>query len=174
MLYRIKQGVRALFAWARPVDLSAAEAILTPAQMALFRRMRRSEQQHSLRVVEALRARGQDQPDLLVAGLLHDVGKSRAPIGLVGRTLVVLVRRFAPALYRRWGRGEARGWLTARAARAFVVAEQHPEWGAEMLAGAGASARAVALVRRHQERVSEPQSEEERLLAALQEADAAN
>jgi predicted hydrolase (HD superfamily) len=169
MRYRIWQGVRALFAWTRPLDLAPAEALLSPALLALFKRMRRSEQLHSLGVLETLRARGHDHPDLLVAGLLHDVGKSRAPIGLVGRTLVVLVRAFLPGRYWQWARGKANGWR-----RAFVVAEAHPAWGAEMVSEAGASALVVALVRRHQEKIGETGTEEERLLAALQAADAAN
>lgn len=169
MLYRIEQGVRALFAWTRPVDLTPVDALLSPPLAALFARMQRSEQQHSLRVLESLRRAGHEQPDLLVAGLLHDVGKSQMPIGLVGRTLVVLAKAFAPPLYGRWAQGEARGWR-----RAFVVAERHAAWGAEMLTEAGATPLAVALVRQHQEHVEHPQTEEERLLAALQVADGEN
>lgn len=169
MRHRIWQGIRALLAWTRPLDLTPAEALLSPALLALFKQLRCSEQLHSLGVLETLRARGHDQPDLLVAGLLHDVGKSRAPIGLVGRTLVVLVRAFLPGLYRRWAGGEANGWR-----RAFVVAEAHPAWGAEMVSEAGASPMVVALVRRHQEQLGEPGTEEERLLAALQAADGDN
>ena len=132
MQHRIWQGVRALFAWTRPLDLTPAEALLSPALLALFKRLRRSEQLHSLGVLETLRAEGHDHPDLLVAGLLHDVGKSRASIGLVGRTLTVLVKTFLPGQYGRWARGEAHGWR-----RAFVMAEAHPAWGAEMVGGGG-------------------------------------
>lgn len=169
MFYRVQQGLRALTAWLRPVDYATAQAILSPPLVALFMQMRRSEQQHSLHVLASLRQMGHHHPDLLVAALLHDVGKSRARIGLVGRTLAVLARTFTPSLARRWAAGEERGWR-----RPFVVAERHPAWGAEMLAEAGAPPLAVTLVRRHQEWVNDPQTEEERLLAALQAADAAN
>lgn len=169
MIYRIEQGLRALFAWTRSLDDAPAREILSPRLMALFKRMRRSEQLHSLRVLATLRSQGHDNPDVLVAALLHDVGKSRFPIGLVGRTVAVLVKAFAPRLYRRWASGEPRGWR-----RAFVVVEQHAAWGAEMLEKADASPAATKLVRRHQERLASVVTDEDVLLAALQAADAAN
>ena len=170
MLYRIRQGINALFAWGRALDLAQPEAILGPQLMALFTQMRRSEQLHSLRVLATVQAMGHTEPDLLVAALLHDVGKTRAPIGLMGRTLAVLVRAALPGIAHHWAQGEPVGWR-----RALAVAERHHAWGAEMLAEAGASPLAMTLVRRHQEKMSgQPAGEENRLLAVLQAADAAN
>jgi hypothetical protein len=52
------------------------------------------------------------------------------------------------------------------------VAEQHPQWGAELAAQTGASPLTVALIRRHQEPfTSQPASMEEQLLGQLQTAD---
>lgn len=165
--HRIRQGLAALTAFARRVDWATAEEVLTAEQMALFRRMRRSEQLHSLWVMKTLRAQGHNHPDLLVAALLHDVGKSRYPLTLPERTLVVLVRRLVPHLATRWGAGRPQGWR-----RAFVIACQHPLWSAEDMLAAGASPLAAALARRHQERLDRPpRSEEEHLLRLLQAAD---
>ncbi len=165
--HRIRQGLVALTAFAHRVDWEAAAEVLTAEQLALFRRMRRSEQLHSLRVMKTLRTQGHDHPDLLTAALLHDVGKSRYPLTLPERTLVVLVRRLAPRLAARWGAGQPRGWR-----RAFVIARQHPLWSAEDMLAAGTSPLAAMLARRHQERLDNPpQSEEERLLRLLQAAD---
>ncbi len=166
-LRRIEQGLRALFSFALPVDDDAARAVLPPELFALFKRMRRSEQQHSLRVMRTLRARGFDDPDLLTAALLHDCGKSRYPLTLFGRTVGVLVRAILPGAYARWSHAEPVGWK-----RPFTVAGQHPAWSAADMESAGASEQAVILARRHQNRViGEPGTEEDRLLAALQAAD---
>jgi hypothetical protein len=167
---RLRQGLRALTAWTRPVDMALARSILSPEEMALFRRMRRSEQLHSLNVLRGVQAGGETDPALLVAALLHDVGKTIAPFTLPERVLVVLVYRFAPALYARWGKAEPRGWR-----RPFAISARHPEWSAAMLAGAGSDPRVVELARRHQEPVPNPPHDEiERLLLALQAADDAN
>lgn len=171
MIRRISQGLRALVAFAIPVDDDAARRVLSnPALFRLFKRMRRSEQLHSLRVVKTLQGQGHDHPDLLAAALLHDSGKSRCRLTIFGRTLAVLGRRLLPSRAARWAQGEPRGWR-----RPFVIAEQHPVWSAEDMAAAGASPLAVTLARRHQEPPAEsPQSEEDHLLALLQAADNQN
>jgi predicted hydrolase (HD superfamily) len=56
-----------------------------------------------------------------------------------------------------------------------VVACQHPTWGAEMATKAGASATAVSIIRRHQERlVAPPVNREENMLHLLQLLDNQN
>jgi hypothetical protein len=168
---RVRQGLRALSAWARPVEDDLAAAVLSPPLLALFHRMRRSEQQHSLNVLRTLRGWGYGEAPLLVAALLHDVGKSRASYHLWDRVLVVLAKVAAPGWVRRWGeQGEPIGWR-----RPFAISLQHPQWGAELARAAGAEPLAVELIARHQERLDhEPRTTVERLLAALQAADNAN
>lgn len=168
---RLRQGVRALFAWAERVDEGLAVEVLSPPLLALFQGMRRSERQHSLNVLRTLRAAGYDHPALLTAALLHDVGKSRAAYHLWDRVIVVLVSAVAPETARRWGAVESpRGWR-----RPFVIREQHARWSADMVAEAGGDPLAVALIAAHQQHLDgPPASEMERLLAALQAADDAN
>ncbi|MBN1202151.1 MAG: HD domain-containing protein [Anaerolineae bacterium] len=168
--YRFQQGIRALGSWLCPVDDALARRHLSPALVDLYLRMRRTERQHSQRVLCDLLKDGHTQPDLLTAALLHDVGKIRLPFFLPEKVLVVLVKAFAPGLYWRWGSGPARGWR-----RPFAVSVQHPAWGADIVAGAGGSPLAVELIRRHQDILDGlPQTGTDRLLAALQQADNRN
>ena len=142
--YRLAQFGRTLAAPFRPMDESYADTRLAPRLLTLFRQLPRLERQHGIAVCQALEARGHTDPDLLVAALLHDVGKLTIPPRLWERVLVVLGEHFFPALAERWGHGEPRGLR-----RGFVIRRRHPEWGAELAAQAGAAARAMTLIRRH-------------------------
>ncbi len=168
--YRAGQFFRALTA--RPLTASEREevaAVLTPAQQALFRRMRRPDQRHSLLVQRTVVEMGYSDRELLAAALLHDVGKSCFRLRLWEQPAVVLIRMWRPAVVQQWGAGEPRGWR-----RPFVVYEQHPEWGAEMATAAGCSALTVWLVRHHQTEPHPGREREYRFLRALQHADSKN
>lgn len=143
--YRIRQGLRALFAFSQPVDDDLAAQHLTPELLACFRAMRRSEQLHSLHVLRTVLAQGSTPPDLAVAALLHDAGKSRYPFPVWQKTLVVLVRAFAPRLFERLSSGSETNWLH----RPFVLSVHHPTWSAEQVAAAGGSEGAVWLIAHH-------------------------
>jgi HD superfamily phosphohydrolase len=180
-LYRTRQFWLALRNQPVQEDFMQAQAVLTRPQMELFLRLQPSEQTHSLSVFRALQAQGEASPDgcnreILVAALLHDVGKSRFSLHLWERVLIVLGRAIFPRQVVRWGRlaGTSRKDHTGLR-RAFIVAEQHPLWGAEMAAAAGASPLAITLIRRHQDRLSPTMtvdaSLEERLLRTLQAVD---
>ena len=56
-----------------------------------------------------LAERGFTRLELLQAALLHDVGKSSAPINLAERVEAVLVRWLLPGCYARWAQAEPRG-----------------------------------------------------------------
>jgi hypothetical protein len=143
--YRIRQGLRALTAFAQPVDVDLAARYLNPALLACFRTMRRAEQLHSLRVLRAVLAQGDTPHDLAVAALLHDVGKSRYPFPVWQKTLVVLARALTPGLFTRLSCGRETDWRC----RPFVLSAQHPAWSAAQVAAAGGSPRAVWLIAHH-------------------------
>ncbi len=169
-MMRLRQGIRALFAWTQPVDDALAAEVLSPPLMALFKQMRRSEQLHSLNVLRTLRAQGHTDPALLTAALIHDVGKTRASYLIWDRVLVVLVKAIAPGAVKRWGLSAPTGWR-----RPFAVSVQHPRWSAEMAAQAGADPLAVMLIADHQNHLEyPPQTQAEQLLVQLQTADDAN
>lgn len=122
-----------------PGERAALDAWTTPAQRALFDAMPRADRRHALDVVAGLRARGMDDPDILVAGLLHDAGKGRS---------IRLWHRVA------WSLGELSGpWVWGMAARlpggaaAMARLRDHAERSAELAAWAGCGPRTVALIR---------------------------
>ena len=173
LLYRTRQFWQAISTRSSQVDLELISSILTPSQISLFNQMQASEQAHSLRVFRKLTSQEEQNTDLLVAALLHDVGKIRAPLRLWERVLIVLVRVICPGCIHKWGSAPSEGSLSWR--QTFVVAEQHPQWGAELAAQCGTSALAVELISRHQEQLTSSQvsgsSMEDSLLRKLQAVD---
>jgi hypothetical protein len=175
-LYRTRQFWMALKPAAPHADLEIIATLLNGEQIALFQRMQSSEQAHSMRVLQALLERGERDKDLCVAALLHDVGKTRYPLRLWERVWIVLVQAACPDCVQSCG--QERDWQLETAVwwqKAFVVAVQHPQWGAEMAAAVGASPLAETLIRRHQEKLASPVrreiTREETLLQILQSVD---
>jgi putative nucleotidyltransferase with HDIG domain len=174
IIYRTRQFWHALGSEPSAEEMALVDALLTPPQRTIFTRMHKSEQVHGLLVLNSLQDLGENDKDLLVAALLHDVGKSRFPLHLWERVVIVLAKKICPACVRRWGETGVgkdqtpRGWR-----RAFIIAERHPTWGAEIAAQVGCSRLTANLIRRHQETipVSECDSIENRLLLKLQAAD---
>ena len=142
---------------------------LPPQALDLYRAMPSQDRQHASNVFRTLEQEGYDDPDLLAAALLHDVGKGVPPRGglrLWHRVAVVLMRAFWPGLLERIGQEERDGWR-----RPFYIQLHHPALGAELARQAGCSPITVGLIRRHED---PPQQEDEPLLAALQAADGTN
>lgn len=143
--YRVAQFWRTLRAPWWPVDVAYARARLEPELLTLFQRMARAEQQHGIALCQALEERGVTDTDLRVAAVLHDCGKTVAPPTLWDRVLVVLGEWLLPRQAARWAATDTARGLT----RGFVIRRRHAEWGAALAQEAGASERAVALIREH-------------------------
>jgi putative nucleotidyltransferase with HDIG domain len=192
--YRVRQFFETLFVSLTSADLELVRQTLTPAQVTLFIQLQPSEQVHAVRVLRAIQencqANGLQPPaDLLVAALLHDIGKALYPLRIWERVVIVLGKKILPESAARWGNGRETSTATPRGwGRPFVIAAQHPAWGAEMAARQGTSPRAVALIRRHQDPflgqglnqstglnqsigLNQNLNEEDRLLAILQAVD---
>ncbi|MGB2696055.1 MAG: hypothetical protein WBD55_12835 [Dehalococcoidia bacterium] len=140
-VYRSRQFVGSL----RPrIDIGArddAYALLSDGERALFESMTTRDQQHGLEVYSRLREQGQAARDLLVAALLHDVGKGR--IALWHRVAYVLLDAGAPGLLDRLATpSDAPGWRPA-----LYRCRHHSELGARLAADAGSTARVVELIR---------------------------
>jgi hypothetical protein len=120
---------------------------LTPRQLALFDAMHRADQRHGLDVVARLRQAGHEDPDLLIAALLHDCAKGPS---------VRLPHRVAWSLGERYGDVVRR--VSARLpgfGSAFRRLEDHADASARLALEAGCSARAAELIR-HQADPTDP------------------
>lgn len=148
-------------------NLAEIQAHLKQDEVDIFNLYSPSEKQHGYQVLKTLKLAGYEQPDLLAAALLHDIGKTRFPLSIWERAIVVIGGKLIPRKATHWGRGEPRGWK-----RPFVVKAKHPAWGGEMMQVVGSSPLTISLIRRHQELLPETEvSEEEKLLKFLQWAD---
>jgi hypothetical protein len=150
--YRTRQFWHGLRITPTNNEMDRARSVLSSTQFDLFMRMQPGEQSHSLAVFTKLSAAGDDDPDLLVAALLHDVGKTLFPLKLWERAWIVLANAVFPRFSNGWALGDFEDlkklsfWK-----RPLVVAKQHPKWGAELAAQAGSSHLVVSLISRHQE-----------------------
>lgn len=138
---KVRQARRHLGARVAPGERDALAGWLSPAQLALFDGMHVADRRHGLDVAAWLRADGITDPEVLVAGLLHDAGK-----GATG-----FVPRVAYSLGQAYG-----SWVTGSAARlpgmrrSLARLAAHAETSARLAAAAGCSPRTVELIR-HQD-----------------------
>jgi hypothetical protein len=139
---RIRQFGRYVTGRVSASERRALRSWLTPAQLELFEEMHRADQRHGLHVVVTLRRAGHSEPDLLIAGLLHDCGK--------GRSLHVW-HRVGWSLSQRYGEGVRHALVRLPTFRgAFATLEAHADKSAEMALVAGCSPRTADLIR-HQD-----------------------
>jgi hypothetical protein len=121
-----------------PSERAALAAWISPAQLALFDSMHVADRRHGLDVVASLRAEGATDPDVLVAGLLHDAGKEDT--GVWPRVAYTLGSRYGGWVW------DVATWLPGFRP-ALERLRTHAETSAALAIAAGCSARTVALIR---------------------------
>lgn len=159
--YRGRQFLGSLRARVSAEERAAVAGVLTPSEQRLFESMTVRDQRHGLDVYDRLRCQGEDDPFLLRAALLHDVGKGR--LSVWHRAVYVVLSAGAPSLLRRLAAEEVVGWR-----RALWRCLHHPEIGAALAAEAGSVPEVVRLIR-----LQEADAEGDRRLSLLRAADEA-
>jgi hypothetical protein len=136
---KVRQTARHLTGRVSAAEQAELDGWLTVPQRQLFDSMHRADQRHGLDVVARLRADGYGDPDLLLAGLLHDCSKGRG---------VRLPHRVAWSLGERYGGVvlDLCSWLPGYRA-AFGRLAGHAEGSARLALEAGCSARTAELIR---------------------------
>lgn len=145
--YRVWQLVAGWRARLTPAAITEIRALLSPEELLLFVAMAGRDQDHSLRVMRTLQRIGIEQRrspthQLLVAALLHDIGKGR--LATSHRVLFVLLDAAAPRLGRYLEARDGAGWR-----QALWRLRHHARLGAEVLTALGADERVVTLVAAH-------------------------
>lgn len=136
--HKVRQFRVHLAARVRAEERAALAGWLTPAQLALFDAMHIADRRHGLDVVAWLRAGGVSDPDVLLAGLLHDAGKGQTGVW----------PRVVYSLGQAYGQ---RVWRVASVAPSLAAAlerlRRHPETSARLAQAAGCPPRTVELIR---------------------------
>ena len=158
---KARQFLRHLTGRVTPAERAALATWLEPAQIGLFDAMHSADQRHGLDVVAALRTAGHDgDPELLLAGLLHDASKGPT-VGVWHRVAWSLGDHYGPVIERPLARLPGfRG--------AFDILRDHADRSASLARVAGCSPRTADLIR-HQAEPADPVAGE-----ALRLADEAN
>ena len=115
---------------------------LTAAQLQLFDTMHVADRRHGLDVVAALRAEGVRDPDVLLAGLLHDCGKGNT--GVVARVVYSVGQSYGRSIRRA---ASVIPGLRSELDRLTV----HAETSARLANDAGCTPRTVELIRNQDE-----------------------
>jgi len=135
---KVRQTRRHLSARVSPREREDVTTWLRPAELAIFDGMHIADRRHGLDVVATLRADGVTDPEVLVAGLLHDAGKGDTSI--LPRVIYSLSAAYGDWICRTVS------WLPGMAT-SIARLRAHAETSAQMAAAAGCSARTVELIR---------------------------
>ena len=138
---------------------------LTPRTRPVFDRLAIHDRRHLVAVARELEHLDLDNDDLIVAGLLHDIGKAndRDQVTLVDRILRVFLGRVAPGFLERFARPNGIGIR-----RRLYLALHHARLGAVLAEQNGCSERTVWLIKNHD--VSDPTDPDLRRLAEIDRA----
>lgn len=110
MNYRVKQFFWGLFARLTEQEVEFVKSFLEPSEQRLFFRLPRNEQLHSLKVakevIEVSRRNGLEDPFLIKAAFLHDIGKIDSGLNVFTKSMLVVLDKLAPGRLARLSRNK--------------------------------------------------------------------
>lgn len=144
--YRVGQFTRGLRGRLSPADIAEVRGRLSDAEFTLFLHAQRRDRRHSVDLYRLLQREGVGgapaSEAVLVAALLHDVGKGQ--LATWHRVAFVVLNAATPWLSRRLESQTGAHWR-----RGLWRLRHHAALGAEMLRRAGTDPRVVAIVEAH-------------------------
>jgi hypothetical protein len=135
---KVRQFRAHLRADVSPEERAGLVTWTTSPQLDVFDSMHIADRRHGLDVVASLRAEGVHEPDVLLAGLLHDAGKGDTGVG--PRVVYSLGQAYGRRIWRLGG-------LVPGYTAALERLRTHAETSASLAEAAGCSARTVELIR---------------------------
>lgn len=138
---RVRQFRTHLRARVAPAERAALATWVTPLQLDLFDAMHVADRRHGLDVVATLRREGMTDPEVLLAGLLHDAGKGDT--GVLPRVANSLGQAYGSWIWRLAG-------VLPGFGPALERLRTHADTSARLAEQAGATPRTVELIR-HQD-----------------------
>lgn len=171
MYGRVRQFVRAVTQHMGEADHAFVRANLPAKALPLFYAMHPADQVHARNVAYTARAlageRGlpeEQRAFLIRCALLHDVGRRRGDLDILGKVFAVLMMHYLPCTSGRLMMREG------RLGHALYVYRHHPAIGAALLRGIGMEAEAGVIEGHHQA----ASAGDSFVLTLLREADAQN
>lgn len=139
MIYRVKQFFRGLTAY--EYDTALVDKYLNQEEKELFSRLPPYEARHAIDTANTIKnfEVKQEKEILIKAALLHDIGKIDSGIGLIKKSVLVLMDRFFPSISR----------CLSKSNFMFNVYYNHPEMGAVLLEKIDTEEKVIKLVRYH-------------------------
>ena len=160
---RLAQGIRSLRAPDADTRFPGRyRSLVSDDVVARWEQLPPYDRQHLLAVTAELE-RQEQSADVVLAGLLHDIGKP-PDSPTISRVMHVFLHRLG-ATHIRWVHDKTIRFPGMRTLRALIG---HPQYGAEFLATQGTPDRVVWLVRHHHETIADSG------LRAIQDADDKN
>lgn len=156
--YRVRQFTRGLRPHLAPGEIAEVRGLLRPEEFRLFLHAEPRDRRHSLDLYRLLAAEGAS-PAMLVAALVHDVGKGR--LATWHRVAFVVLNGVSPRLVGAAAAETGAGWR-----RALWRLQHHAVLGAQALEAVAADARVVAIVRAHTGRPPAGDAEVARFIVA--------